>query len=143
MKIHIKRVDVSLPLPDYQTSGAVAFDLYSRVDASLAPGEIARLPSNCIISVPRGYALLIAARSSLGAKHGLQLVNGIGVIDQDFQGPEDEIHIAVRNFARTRAEVKRGERIAQGLVIPVERVHWDEHDSADVPTRGGFGSTGH
>ena len=141
MKVKIKRIDQSLPLPQYQTNGSVAFDVGSRVDAVLQPGEVKILPSNLIIEVPAGHALILSARSSLANK-GLKLANGIGVIDQDFHGREDEIGILLHNFTASPVEVKKGERLAQGLIIPVERVEWDEVDEIKKTSRGGFGSTG-
>ena len=141
MKVKIKRIDQSLPLPQYQTNGSVAFYVGSRVDAVLQPGEVKILPSNLIIEVPAGHALILSARSSLANK-GLKLANGIGVIDQDFHGREDEIGILLHNFTASPVEVKKGERLAQGLIIPVERVEWDEVDEIKKTSRGGFGSTG-
>ena len=142
MKIKIVRVDKSLPLPKYQTEGAVAFDLYCREDATVAPHELAMLPSNFIIQVPDGYALIIAARSSLAKKKGLVLGNGIGVIDKDYHGPEDEIKILVHNFTDSPIVVTRGERIAQGLIVPVAKATWEEVSAIKDESRGGFGSTG-
>ena len=141
MKVKIKRIDQSLPLPQHQTNGSVAFDVGSRVDAVLQPGEVKILPSNLIIEVPAGHVLILSARSSLANK-GLKLANGIGVIDQDFHGREDEIGILLHNFTASPVEVKKGERLAQGLIIPVERVEWDEVDEIKKTSRGGFGSTG-
>src|SRR5438128_571094 len=114
MKLKIVRVDAALPLPEYKTSGAVAFDLYARTDATIAPHTTAILPSNFIIAIPEGYFLMIAARSS-SYKKGLLPANGIGVIDQDYHGPQDEIGILMYNFSDTPTEVKRGDRIAQAL----------------------------
>jgi dUTP pyrophosphatase len=116
--------------------------LYSRESTDIAPGEVKKLPSNFIIQVPEGYALIVAARSSLFAKKGLQLTNGIGVIDQDFHGPEDEIAITVINISKAITHVERGERLAQGLLVPIERAQWTEVETLQAPTRGGFGSTG-
>ena len=49
MKIKIKRIDTSLPLPRYETKGAVGFDFIAREDTKIAPGEIVLIPSNNII----------------------------------------------------------------------------------------------
>lgn len=141
MQVRIKRVNKSFPLPEYQTAGAAAFDLYSRVEARIAPGEIADLPSNVIIAVPEGYFLLIAARSSL-SKKGLALANGVGVSDPDFRGPDDEIKLRLINFTKEPVSVKAGERLAQGLILPVQRVEWEEREQMEEKSRGGFGSTG-
>ena len=71
MKISIKRIDKSLPLPKYQTSGACAFDIYARESTNIAPKEIALIPSNLIIKVPEGYMLNVLLRSSAPRKFGL------------------------------------------------------------------------
>ena len=141
MKVKIKRLDKSLPLPDYHTKGAVAFDIYSRVDEISGPHGRKIVPSNLIIEVPKGYVLVLAARSSL-SKKGLRLSNGIGIIDQDYHGPQDEISILLNNFTDQSVEVKKGERIAQGFIIPVEKADWEEVPEIKKESRGGFGSTG-
>jgi dUTP pyrophosphatase len=143
MKIRITRVDPSLPLPEYKTSGAVAFDMYTREDATIAPGAIALLPSNLIVKIPDGYFLMIAARSST-AKKGLTLANGVGTIDQDFNGFENEIRIAVHNFTDAPVSVARGDRLAQGLILPIIKAEWEEVSRESLPkeSRGSFGSTG-
>jgi dUTP pyrophosphatase len=84
----------------------------------------------------------MAARSSLSFKKGLKQANGIGVIDSDFCGPNDEISIAVHNFTNEPVTVERGERIAQGLFVKVEQAVWNEVAEMTAASRGGFGSTG-
>ena len=141
MKVKIVRVDKSLPLPEYQTEGAVAFDMYSREDALIQPKELKILPSNLIIEVPRGYALILVPRSSTPKKRGLVLFSS-NLVDQDYHGPNDEIGMAFYNFTDKPAEVKRGERIAQGFLVPILRAEWEDVDIIKNESRGGFGSTG-
>ncbi|MDO8621991.1 MAG: dUTP diphosphatase [bacterium] len=141
--VRISRIDPSLPLPAYQTAGSVAFDLSPRVDATIPPGEVVLLPANLVVEVPKGYVLLIAGRSSL-PKRGLVLANSIGVIDQDYHGPQDELRLQLRNITDAPVTVKRGDRLAQGFFVPVDRAEWQELQLKDVTatSRGGFGSTG-
>ena len=141
MRIKIKRIDKSLPLPQYQTPGSVGFDISSRINAVINPGEITILPANLIVEVPIGHALILSARSSL-AKNGLKLANGVGIIDQDYHGPKDEIGILVHNFTHAPVEIKKGDRLAQALIMPVEQVEWEEIKEIKTESRGGFGSTG-
>lgn len=143
MQIRISRVDPTLPLPAYQTAGSVAFDLSPRVDATIPPGATVVVPANCIVEVPAGYALLIAGRSSL-VKRGLVLANSIGVVDQDYHGPNDELGLQIRNITDQPITVARGDRLAQGFFVPVERAEWRELAREHIATadRGGFGSTG-
>ncbi|MCA9370082.1 dUTP diphosphatase, partial [Candidatus Woesebacteria bacterium] len=70
----IKLFDTTLPLPEYQTGGAAGFDLCSRLDTDIPPGEVVLVPLNIAIQLPEGYWAMVAARSSLH-KLGLQLVN--------------------------------------------------------------------
>ena len=141
MKLAIKRVDASLPLPEYKTKGAVAFDIYSREDKTIKPRTTELLPSNLIIKVPKGFFLLISSRSSTHKK-GLFMAHGIGVLDQDYNGPKDEIFIPLYNFVDKEVAIERGERIAQGVLIPIRKVRWQEVGKIHHKSRGGFGSTG-
>lgn len=142
LQVRIARVDPTLPLPAYETSGAVGFDLLARVETTVAPGALARIPTNVIVETPPGYMLLIAARSSLPGRRGLSVPHGIGVIDQDYCGADDEILVQVYNFTAAPVIVGRGERIAQGVFVRVDRARWTESTFAARPARGGFGSTG-
>ncbi|MDO8463374.1 MAG: dUTP diphosphatase [bacterium] len=143
LSVTITRIDTSLPLPTYQTEGAVAFDLAPRVDATIAPGAVAYVPANLIVAVPAGYALLIAGRSSLHKK-GLVLANQLGIVDEDYCGPDDELLLALRNITDQPVMVERGQRLAQGFFTPTSRAVWIEIAQKDViaKTRGGWGSTG-
>lgn len=141
LPVRITRIDATLPLPVYETPGAVGFDLLARVETTVAPSGIARIPANVIVETPPGYMLLVAARSSTPAQKGLSVPHGIGVIDQDYCGPGDELLVQVYNFTATPVTVARGERIAQGVFVRVDRAVWAESPAAGRPTRGGFGST--
>jgi dUTP pyrophosphatase len=143
LAVRIRRLDPSVPLPDYQTTGAAGFDLAASADVEVPAGRVALVPTGLVIEVPAGHWLGIFARSSTPLKRGLMVANGVGVIDPDYCGPADEIKIQVLNFTGELVQVKRGDRIAQGLLIPVVRAEWDEvqGDLRDV-SRGGFGATG-
>lgn len=142
MQVHITRIDPTLPLPPYASAGAVGFDLVTRETTVIEPGKIALVPGNVIVKVPEGYALLILPRSSLPRKKGLVCPHSVGVIDQDYHGPKDEVMVQVQNITDAPVTVERGERIAQGLFVKVETAQWNEVDSHGAETRGGFGSTG-
>ena len=90
--------------------------------------------------VPEGHALVLASRSS-NAKKGLTMSNGIGIIDQDFCGPEDELRIALYNIGDAPYEVQPYERLAQGMIVPVMRPTFVEMEMK-AQNRGGFGTTG-
>lgn len=141
MKVRIKRIDQDLPLPVYETAGAVGFDLLAREETIIPPGEIVLIPANVVVETPVGYALLITSRSSTPRKKGLTPPHGLGVIDQDYCGEGDEIKIQVYNFTNQQTVVMRGEKIAQGLFVKCERAEFKEDIGMNNKTRGGFGST--
>jgi dUTP pyrophosphatase len=142
MKIDIVRIDKTLPLPAYNTAGAIACDLVTRETTVIAPGEIALVPGNVIVKIPEGYGLIIAPRSSLPRKKGLSFPHSMGVIDADYHGPKDELLVQVMNITKEPVTVERGERIAQALIIKLEKAEWVEVDDHGAETRGGFGTTG-
>ena len=141
LQVTIKRIDTSLPLPMYTTAGSVGFDLLCREDTEVAPRTLGLVPSNVIVKTPPGYMLLVTMRSSTPRRKGLLIPHGVGIIDQDYCGEGDELMALVYNFREEAVMVKRGERIAQGIFVPIMRVTWNEVDEMGQG-RGGFGSTG-
>lgn len=141
MKVKIKRLDKSLPLPKHETKGAVGFDFLATKDCEISPKQIFLIPTSNIIDVPKGFALMIVPRSSTPRKVGLSFPHSIGIIDQDYSGEEDEVMIQVYNFTNKLIKIKKGDKIAQGLFVKIEKVEWEEVDSHNKKTRGGFGST--
>jgi len=141
MKLKIKRFDKTLPLPMHKTNGAVAVDLCSRIDIDIKPKEIAYIPMNVAIKIPDGYFILLASRSSTH-KLGIQGINGIGVIDRDYCGNEDEYNFAVRNFTDSTVHIEKGTRLCQLVLIKCENFEFNEVDDMESASRGGFGTTG-
>ncbi len=141
MKIKIKRFDKDIPLPKRETGGAAAFDLRARVAVTIAPKAIGYVPLNVAVATPAGHFLLVAARSGTHKK-GLMMANGIGIGDPDFSGDGDEYHAAYYNFSDAPVTIAKGDRVAQGVFIPILALEWDEVDEMNRKTRGGFGSTG-
>lgn len=141
MKVKIKRIDKDLPLPIYETSGSVGFDLLCRKEITIAPGKLALIPSNVIIQTPPGYMLMVTLRSSTPKRKGLFKPHGVGIIDQDYCGNNDEIMIQVYNFTKEYVTIKRGEKIGQGIFVRIDRFEWEEVNELNDKDRGGFGST--
>lgn len=141
MKIPIKRFDKNLPLPEYKTSGAAGFDLSAREAQVIPARSIAHVPLNVAIAPPEGYFVLLTARSSLHKK-GLMLANGVGVIDGDYSGNEDEYIAVLYNYTDNEAHVNIGDRLVQGVLVPYVQAEWGEVDDMGNTSRGGFGTTG-
>jgi dUTP pyrophosphatase len=142
MNVRIARLHPDAVLPRYETEGAAAFDLSAVDDVVVKPGGVALVPTGLSVEVPPGMFLGIFARSSTPLKRGLMVANGVGVVDPDYCGPEDEVKIAVMNFTDAPVTVRRGDRIAQGIFLAAPRVAWEEVDRLRPKSRGGFGATG-
>lgn len=142
LKVKIKRIDKSLPLPTYETNGSVGFDLVTRENTVIQPHEIALVPGNVVVEVPEDHMLVVASRSSTPRKTGLTMPHGIGIIDHDYCGPTDEIMAQVYNFRNDPITIEKGTRIAQGIFVRISKAEWIEVDEVESESRGGFGSTG-
>jgi len=142
MRLKIKRLSTAVGLPEPATANAAGFDLAAAADIDIPARSIRLVGTGLVIAVPDGYFLGIFARSSTPLKRGLMVANGVGVIDADYCGPDDEIKIQVLNITDAPVKVTRGDRLAQGIVLPCPRIEWEEVSDMTVPTRGGFGSTG-
>ena len=138
----IKRFDKTLPLPEYKTDGSIGFDLVCRQETVIRPFEVKLIPLNVVIKIPKGYGLFLIPRSSTPLKKNLLIPNGVGVIDQDYCGDNDEIQLQFYNFQKIPATVERGERLGQAAFVKIDKAQWDEVEKMDEKTRGGFGTTG-
>jgi dUTP diphosphatase len=142
MELTVTRLTPHAILPSYATEGAAAFDLAASEDVVVPPRAIRLVPTGLVVRVPAGHFLGVFARSSTPLKRGLMVANGVGVVDSDYCGPDDELKILVFNFTDADVGVRRGDRIAQGMVLAAPRVVWRERAGAAGRSRGGFGATG-
>jgi dUTP pyrophosphatase len=137
-----KRLNEEATLPERAHPGDAGFDLRSAVDVVVGPGERAMVPTGLAVAIPDGHAGLVLPRSGLAAKQGLTLANAPGLIDAGYRG---EVTCAVVNLDREEpVKIRRGDRIAQLVVVAVPQVRPRWVDELPPTTRGagGFGSTG-
>ncbi len=142
MDVPLLRLSPSTPTPSYATPGSVGFDIVTAEPVEIEPGAIALVGTGLVIATPPEWCLLVSLRSSTPRKFGVLQPHAIGVIDQDYCGPEDELRLQLLNFTPTPVHIPAGSRIAQGVFVRTARADWTAHDSARA-SRGGFGSTGH
>ena len=131
-------------LPAYATPGSAGLDLRACIDQpiELKPGQTELIPTGMAIHIAdNAYAAMILPRSGLGHKHGIVLGNLVGLIDSDYQG---QLFVSCWNRSQTSFTVNPLERIAQLVIVPVQRVDFNIVDSFSTSERGegGFGSTG-
>jgi len=141
--IRLKRLlhGEGLPLPAYATDGAAGMDVVSAEDVTIAPMARHAVATGFAIAIPDGFEVQVRPRSGLALKHGITLPNTPGTIDSDYRG---ELKVILINLGAEPFEIKRGDRIAQLVVAPVQQGRMVEVFELDETVRGagGFGSTG-
>ena len=130
-------------IPEYQTEGASAVDLYANIEDPiiLNKNDITLIPTGIYLEIPSGYEAQIRSRSGLSLKHGIFCLNSPGTIDSDYRG---EICVILAMFGQKPFTINNGERIAQVVFSSVLRVEFNQVDKLSTTSRGdgGFGSTG-
>ena len=129
-------------LPQYETGGSAGLDVRSAENGLLKPGEFKLITTGLRVEIPYGYEIQVRPRSGLALKHGITVLNSPGTIDADYRG---EIGVILINHGQSDFEIKAGDRIAQLVVAPVERIQWQETGELNSSTKrgeNGFGSTG-
>lgn len=142
VKIPLVALDSELPLPAYAYPGDAGVDLRSTVDAELRPFERMAVPCGIAIELPEHYAGLVIPRSGLAIKRGISLVNAPGLIDCNYRG---EIKAILINLdPQNTFVIKRGDRIAQLMVVSIPTMEFQPCDELSDTARGkgGFGSSG-
>ena len=142
VQVLIQRLDPDLPLPTRESPGDAGWDLRSRVDLNIAPGERVLIPTGLAIALPPGYVALVHPRSGLALRSGFTLVNAPGTIDAGYRGEIGVIGVNIDH--RADVSIARGDRIAQLIVQEFASIEWVE--CAQLPGSwrggGGFGSSG-
>lgn len=142
IRVPIRRLDPSVPMPSYAYEGDAGLDLCAAESVTLAPFERRLIPTGIAIALPDGYAGFVQPRSGLAIKQGLSMVNTPGLIDAHYRG-ELKV-IAINLDAHEDIHIQRGDRIAQLVIQAVPAVTLVEADELDETDRGagGFGSSG-
>lgn len=166
LNVNIRKLHPDATIPQYATVGAAAFDLVAVEDVIITPGETKRIPLGLAFGVPAGYVLYVMMRSGTALKTKLRQPNGVGVIDSDYRGEVsmlfentgesvevstlcytlvDEVTVRSDDFYPVNTYlIRKGDRIAQGVIQAVPTVTFTEAAELSETARGagGFGHTG-
>ncbi|MEH6848587.1 dUTP diphosphatase [Bacillus pseudomycoides] len=167
LRVKVKKMNEAVELPKYANPGDAGFDLVAAEDVIINPGETKLIPTGLAFEIPPGYEMQIRPRSGMSRKTKLRVV--LGTIDSGYRG---EVGVIVDNaslieyasmprfkagilagdndFSITKPvkyeviKISKGDRIAQGVIAPVETAHFEEAAELSGSERGtgGFGSTG-
>jgi len=143
MTIKCKRVRSGATLPSRATAESAGFDLSACLEEPVVipAGETKMIPIGVAVELPGGTAGMLYSRSGLSLKHGIALINGVGVVDSDYRG---ELMVPLHNHSREDFTIHPGDRVAQMVVTPVLLPDMEETEELSDSERGtgGFGSTG-
>ena len=145
LRVALHQLDTDLPVPSYARDGDAGADLVARCDVVLTcGGGRAVVPTGVAVAIPDGYAGFVLPRSGLAARHGITCLNTPGLVDSGYRG---ELQVVLVNLDPSRDyEVSRGDRIAQLVIMRVDRVAFElvAADGLGTSERGGggFGHTG-
>lgn len=130
-------------LPKYETDGSSGMDLRANLNEPIKLNSLDRVlvPTGLFIEIENGYEVQVRARSGLALKKGLSLPNGIGTIDSDYRG---ELQVILVNLSKDEIVINDGDRIAQMVVMKIEKPEIVEVKELSETKRnqGGFGHTG-
>lgn len=142
MEVKIKLLTDTARVPTYATDGSAAFDIYADMSIIIDSDDLKIISTGIAVEVPEDHVLMIYSRSGHGFRYGLRLSNCVGVIDSDYRG---EIKVAMTvDMADGYIRIQEGDRIAQGIIMPVEKTNFIVADELSETVRGtnGFGSSG-
>lgn len=139
MLVKVKKVWHDARLPMYASKGAACFDLFAHVFNE----KLNAWGTGLSFEIPEGHVMLIYSRSGHGYKYGVRLANCVGVIDSDYRG-EVSVKLVADSQEAMNLNLQPGDRIAQGMIVPVDHVVFDVVAELSETDRGegGFGSTG-
>ena len=143
VKVLIKKLNPSVQLPSYKTSGASGMDLMAYIEKpiNLKPGKACLVPTGLSVAFPEKYEIQIRPRSGLAAKNNISVLNTPGTIDSDYRG---ELKIILFNHSKKNFIINNNDRVAQMVLTPIIKMELEESNelAESIRGEGGFGSTG-
>ena len=153
--LKIKKLSPDATVPTRADAGSSGWDLYASEEVIINAGERKVVATGLAMEVPVGYEIQIRPRSGIAAKQGITVLNTPGTIDASYRG---EVKVILVNTTSLRAkpdapieqlaalqfQIKKGDRIAQAVVMKLPEVTIVETEELSDTSRGagGFGSSG-
>ena len=145
MKVKIKKLHDDAVIPTYGSEGAAGFDFYALEDVTIKAGCTNLVKTGLSFEIPIGYELQVRPRSGMSLKTSFRVANSPGTVDSDYRG---EVCIIGQNNSIVidfgDIFIKKGDRIAQGVLCPVYQAEFELIGELSDTERGtgGFGHTG-
>ena len=137
----VKRIEENIKLPERSTLNSAGYDFFALENIIFLPETVTRVFTGVKCELMPNQVLILANRSSNPSKRGLILLNGIGVVDADYYGNPDndgEIAFEFYNMFKHTVEVKKGEKLGQGIIMRFDKTEDDVTPDVVIPRQGGF-----
>jgi len=140
----IKKLHDKAIIPHYSTDGASAFDLFCYEEPEWFFEDtnhwLSIVNIGWAFEIPEEYGMFIFSRSGHGFKYNTQLINSVGIIDNDYRG---EIKIKLISFNTIPPHIKAKQAVAQAIILHTPKQYFEIVDELSDTKRGskGFGST--
>ena len=143
VKVLVKKIDPTVEIPAYKTTGSSGMDLMAFIDkpVKLTPNSSCLVPTGLAVAFSEEYEIQIRPRSGLAAKNNISVLNTPGTIDSDYRG---EIKIILFNHGSKEFVINNKDRVAQMILVPIHKMDIEEVNNLpdSIRGKGGFGSTG-
>lgn len=140
MNILAEKIDDSARIPTRAHLTDAGCDFFSLTEEALDPNERKLLSTGIRLKIPKSTVLFLKDKSGLAVKNGIHIM--AGVIDEEYRG---EIKVLAINLSSEQILIEKGQKICQGVLLPVSVVEIEEVTDISIDTsrgEGGFGSTG-
>ena len=142
LKYKLVHPDAVEPKYNYPTDSG--FDLHSVEEIVIEPFGRALVPTGLCFDIPMGQEIQVRSKSGLAINQGLFVLNSPGTVDAGYTG---EVKAIIFNTNNTPVIIKKGMKVAQGVVCPIMSTEWLELTKVDEikekdRNSNGFGSTG-
>jgi len=138
-ELKIKKLDKHASLPEYALDSDICFDIRAIETTSIKPFEQKEIRTGLAMEIPTGYVGLVRDRAGIVTKLGSHVI--AGTFDPSYR---EEVTILVINFGPDEIQIEEGMKIAQILILPVNKLKIKEVKELSKTKRVGrkFGSTG-
>lgn len=153
MKIKVKEIVEGCMPVRVEGDKSDCFDLVLGEDVTLKKGELFIARLGIAMELPKGMTARVYSRSSTPSKYNVQIANSIGIIDNTYNGDEDEWKAPLLAIKATT--IPKGTRICQFEIVPSQfatawqKLKWVFNNKVELvqvdhlgnDNRGGIGST--
>lgn len=137
--MQVKKLNKDAKLPKKEHTGDLGYDIFANEDKKISIEDSELVDTGVAIKLPEGWGCFVKDRSSYASKFNVE--TAAGTIDAGYRG---EVKILVRNHGEGPFQIRKGDKIAQLVPIPVTNFNIQEVEGFSETDRGsdGFGSTG-